>query len=58
MDATVPTPTGVLKFSDVRVHDRTVTATLNGRRVSLPKDRMLAQKMIVARERDSRRGPR
>jgi hypothetical protein len=58
MDATVPTPTGVLTFRDVHVHARTVTATLNGNRVTLPKDRLLAQKMIVARERQARRGLR
>jgi hypothetical protein len=55
MDATVPTPSGVLTFRDVRVHDRTITATLNGSRVTLPKDRLLAQKIVVARERDVRR---
>lgn len=56
MDADVTTHGGaVLTFHDVRSEGRTVTATVNGRRVSLPKDRLLAQKILVARERAARR---
>jgi hypothetical protein len=57
MDADVTTHGGaVLTFRDVRTEGRTLTATVNGRRVSLPKDRLLAQKILVATERDRRRG--
>lgn len=56
MDADVTTHGGaVLTFSDVRFEKRAITATVNGRRVSLPKDRLLAQKLMVARERERRR---
>lgn len=48
----------MLTFHDVRSEGRTVTATVNGRRVSLPKDRLLAQKILVARERAARRRAR
>ena len=45
----------VLTFHDVRIGKRDLTATVDGRRVSLPKDRLLAQKLLVACERASRR---
>lgn len=52
MDAEVQLHDGaVLHLHDVQVGRRTLTATLDGRRVSLPKDRWLAQKVLVACER-------
>jgi hypothetical protein len=55
MDADVTTHGGtVLTFHDVRVGKRALTATVDGRRVSIPKDRLLAQKLLVARERAAR----
>jgi hypothetical protein len=56
MDADVTTHGGaVLTFRDVRLDRRTITATLDGRRITLPKDRLLAQKILVASERAARR---
>ena len=56
MNADVTTHGGaVLTFQDVRLEGRTITATLNGRRVSLPKDRLLAQKILGAIDRSQRR---
>lgn len=55
MDADVTMHGGtVLTFHDVRIGKRALTATVDGRRVSLPKDRLLAQKLLVACERASR----
>jgi hypothetical protein len=39
----------------VEVEQRTLTATVDGRRVSLPKDRWLAQKVLMACEAAGRR---
>ena len=59
MDANVTMHGGtVLTFHDVRIGKRTLTATVDGRRVSLPKDRLLAQKLVLACERASRSRPR
>jgi hypothetical protein len=56
MDANVTMHGGtVLTFQDVRIGKRSLTATVQGRRVSLPKDRLLAQKVLVACERAARR---
>ena len=55
MDANVQLHGGaVLHLTDVRIGKRTLTATLDGRRVSLPKDRLLGQKILVACERADR----
>jgi len=55
MDADVTMHGGtVLHFHDVRIGKRALTATIEGRRVSLPKDRLLAQKVLVACERAAR----
>ncbi|MFL5845367.1 MAG: hypothetical protein ACJ762_11785 [Solirubrobacteraceae bacterium] len=52
MDADVTIPGGaVLHVHDVRIGKHTLEATIGGRRVSLPKDRLLAQKVLVACER-------
>ena len=52
MDADVQLHGGtVLHLQDVRIGARTVTATLDGRRVSLPKDRLMGQKVLMACER-------
>lgn len=57
MDADVQLHGGtVLHLTDVRIGKRTLTATLDGRRVSLPKDRLLGQKVLMACERASRSG--
>lgn len=49
MDADVPLPDGrLLRLRDVRVGRRALTATLDGRAVSLPTDRLLAQKVLLA----------
>ena len=59
MDADVQIPGGgVLHVTDVRVGKHTLEATIAGRRVSLPKDRLLGQKVLMACERQaSRRSP-
>lgn len=44
----------VLAFSDIRLERRTLTATLQGRRVSMPVDRVLAQKILLAQARAAR----
>ena len=44
----------VLHLRDVEIGPRTVNATVDGRRVSLPKDRLLAQKVLVACDRAAR----
>ena len=55
MDAEVQLHGGtVLRLHDVLIGARTLTATLDGRRVSLPKDRLLAQKVLMACERQAR----
>lgn len=52
MDADVQMHGGtVLHLHDVRIGKRALTATVDGRRVSIPKDRLLAQKVLVACER-------
>jgi hypothetical protein len=57
METNVMTHGGaVLTFRDVRLDRRTLTATLDGRRVSMPTDRVLAQKILLAQARASRRG--
>ena len=57
MDASVTMHGGaVLTFTDVRRDRRTLTATLEGRRVSMPIDRVLAQKILLAQTRASRHG--
>lgn len=48
----------VLHLHDVRVGKRTLTAMVDGRRVSIPKDRLLAQKVLVACERATGRRSR
>jgi len=55
MDADVQLHGNVLHLTDVRIGKRTLTATIDGRRVSLPKDRLLGQKILVACERATRR---
>lgn len=55
MDADVQLHGGtVLHLRDVQIGPRAVTATVDGRRVSLPKDRLLAQKVLVACDRAAR----
>jgi len=44
----------VLTFENVRLGKRTITATVNGRPVELPKDRLLAQKIMLASQRAMR----
>lgn len=57
METEVTTHGGaVLSFRDVRISRRTLTATLNGRRVSMPTDRVLAQKILLAQARAARHG--
>jgi hypothetical protein len=52
MDADVQLHGGaVLHLHDVRIGKRTVTATVDGRPVSLPKDRLLGQKVLLACQR-------
>ncbi|MCW2992013.1 MAG: hypothetical protein JWM73_2607 [Solirubrobacterales bacterium] len=52
MDADVQMHGGaVLHLHDVRIGKRTLTAIVDGRRVSLPKDRLLAQKVLLACQR-------
>lgn len=52
MDADVQLHGGtVLHLHDVHIGKRTLTATVDGRRVSLPKDRLLAQKVMLACQR-------
>jgi hypothetical protein len=55
MDANVLLHGNVLHLTDVCVGKRTLTATLDGRRVSMPKDRLLGQKVLLACERAARR---
>ena len=58
MDADVRLGDGtVLHLHDVEVGKRELTATVDGRRVSLPKDRWLAQKVLIACERATRSRP-
>src|SRR4051794_24971276 len=54
MDADVQLHGTVLHLTDVRIGKRTLTATLDGRRVSVPKDRLLGQKVLMACERAER----
>jgi hypothetical protein len=52
MDADVQLHGGaVLHLHDVQIGQRAVTATIDGRKVSWPKDRLLAQKVLVAFDR-------
>ena len=52
MDADVQLHGGaILHLHDVQIGPRAVTATIDGRKVSWPKDRLLAQKVLVALER-------
>ncbi|MDX6665686.1 MAG: hypothetical protein QOG68_1892 [Solirubrobacteraceae bacterium] len=56
MDADVHMHGGtVLHLHDVQIGKRTLTATVDGRRVSLPKDRLLAQKVLLACQRQAQR---
>jgi hypothetical protein len=55
MDASVLLHGNVLHLTDVRIDKRTLTATVDGRRVSIPKDRLLGQKVLLACERAARR---
>jgi hypothetical protein len=49
MDADVQLHGGtVLHLHDVRIGKQALTATVDGRRVSIPKDRLLAQKVLLA----------
>lgn len=48
MDADVTLNGTVLHLHDVQIGPRTLTATVDGHRVSLPKDRLLAQKVLLA----------
>jgi hypothetical protein len=54
MDADVQLHGNVLHLTDVRIEKRILTATLDGRRVSLPKDRLLGQKVLMAMSRAAR----
>ena len=58
MDADVQLHGNVLHLTDVRIGKRTLTAMLDGRRVSMPKDRLLGQKVLMACERTARVRPR
>ena len=59
MDADVQLHGGtVLHLHDVRIGKRTLTATVDGRQVSLPKDRLLAQKVLLACQRPTPARPR
>ena len=59
MDAEVRLQDGaMLRLRDVVVGARTVTATVDGRPVSLPKDRLLAQKVLLACQRSAARPAR
>jgi hypothetical protein len=52
MDADVQLHGGaVLHLHDVQIGPKAVTATVDGRMVSWPKDRLLAQKVMVAFEK-------
>lgn len=51
MDADVQLHGTVLHLSDVRIGEHALTATVDGRRVSIPKDRLLAQKVLLAWQR-------
>ena len=52
MDANVQLSGGaVLHLHDVQIGQNAVTATVDGRTMSWPKDRLLAQKVMVALER-------
>lgn len=56
MDADVRLHGGaVLRLHDVRIGKQTLTATVDGRRVSIPKDRLLAQKVLLACQRATAR---
>jgi hypothetical protein len=59
MDADVQLHGTVLHLRDVQIGKHALTATLDGRRVSLPKDRLLAQKVMLAWQRSTagRRAP-
>jgi hypothetical protein len=57
MDADVQMHGTVLHLHDVQVGKRTLTATLDGRRVSFPKDRLLGQKVLLACQRQQQRRP-
>jgi hypothetical protein len=49
MDADVQLHGGaVLHLHDVQIGKQALTATVDGRRVSIPKDRLLAQKVLLA----------
>lgn len=55
MDASVTMHGGaVLTFTDVRLERRLLTAMLEGRRVSMPVNRVLAQKILLAQTRSAR----
>jgi len=54
MDANVLLHGNVLHLTDVRIGKSTLTATVDGRRVSMPKDRLLGQKVLLACERATR----
>ena len=54
MDANVLLHGQSVHLTDVRVGKRTLTATLDGRRVSMPKDRLLGQKVLMALSRAPR----
>jgi hypothetical protein len=59
MDADVQLQGTVLHLRDVQIGRHALTATIDGRRVSLPKDRLLAQKVMLACDRATpgRRAP-
>ncbi len=58
MDADVMLNGTVLHLHDVQIGARMLTATVDGHRVSLPKDRLLAQKVLLAVSTSAgRRGP-
>ena len=56
MDADVELHGTLLRLHDVEIGARALTATVDGRRVSLPKDRLLAQKVLVAVQRQRAQG--
>lgn len=59
MDAHVQLHGGaVLHLHDVRIGERALTATVDGRRVSIPKDRLLAQKVLLACQRPRASAPK
>jgi hypothetical protein len=51
MDADVELHGTTLHLRDVQIGPRALTAILDGRRVSFPKDRLIAQKVLVALKR-------